>query len=92
LNDPRLFSLIAMLVVSGAASAQNPAKPLIWGADPDGGIPYVFVDPENPEKIIGVEVELAEALSRELGRPIQFQSEPLKTSSATSNAATSILP
>ncbi len=66
-------SLFLLLAFAGFAPAQQPAKPLIWGADPDGGIPYVFADPDNPAKMIGVEVDLAEALSRELGRPIQFQ-------------------
>jgi polar amino acid transport system substrate-binding protein len=40
---------------------------LRWGADIQGGEPYVFEDPERPGTIAGFEVEIAEALARELG-------------------------
>ncbi|NTU43836.1 MAG: amino acid ABC transporter substrate-binding protein, partial [Nitrospirales bacterium] len=40
---------------------------LLWGADAEGGAPYVFPDPKAPEKIIGFEVDLAEAIAREMG-------------------------
>jgi len=40
---------------------------LRWGADAEGGAPYVFPDPEKPERLIGFEVELAEALAARLG-------------------------
>jgi len=46
---------------------------LVWAADAAGGAPYVFKDPDNPNKHIGFEVDLAEALAKELGRPIEFQ-------------------
>lgn len=54
-------------------SAQSNAKPLIWGADPDGGIPYVFANPDNPSEMIGFEVDLAQAIAKVLGRPIEFR-------------------
>jgi polar amino acid transport system substrate-binding protein len=41
-----------------------------WGADEEGGGPYVFADPADPERRIGFEVELADALARELGREL----------------------
>jgi polar amino acid transport system substrate-binding protein len=40
---------------------------LRWGADIQGGEPYVFEDPSQAGKLIGFEVEIAEALARELG-------------------------
>jgi polar amino acid transport system substrate-binding protein len=40
---------------------------LLWGADLQGGEPYVFEDPARPGKITGFEAEIAEALGRELG-------------------------
>ena len=40
---------------------------LIWGADAEGGAPYIFPDPENPEKYIGFEVDLADAIANKLG-------------------------
>src|SRR2546428_13286718 len=40
---------------------------LLWGADAEGGAPYVYPDPEKPERMIGFEYELAEALGAKLG-------------------------
>ncbi len=40
---------------------------LLWGSDAEGGAPYVFPDPRNPSLLIGFEVDLAEAIGRELG-------------------------
>src|SRR6266404_4914108 len=40
---------------------------LLWGADAEGGAPYVYPDPQRPEQLIGFEYELAEALARRLG-------------------------
>jgi polar amino acid transport system substrate-binding protein len=40
---------------------------LRWGADIQGGEPYVFEDPERPGRFTGFEAEIAEALARELG-------------------------
>jgi polar amino acid transport system substrate-binding protein len=40
---------------------------LLWGADAEGGAPYVFPDPESPEQLIGFEVDLADAIATELG-------------------------
>ena len=56
-----------------AVQAQEPVKPLRWGADAAGGAPYIFKDPETPNQYLGFEVELKDALARELKRPIQFK-------------------
>jgi polar amino acid transport system substrate-binding protein len=40
---------------------------LLWGADAEGGAPYVYPDPEKPERLIGFEYDLAEALAARLG-------------------------
>jgi polar amino acid transport system substrate-binding protein len=40
---------------------------LRWGADPSGGAPFVFNDPNDPEHFIGFEAEIVEALCRRLG-------------------------
>lgn len=55
---------------AGAAdrlAAIREAGVLRWGADAEGGAPYVYPDPESPDKIIGFEVELAQALANRLG-------------------------
>ena len=49
---------------------------LRWGADSQGGAPYVFQDPMDPTHLVGFEVDLADALARKLGaraRPVQGQ-------------------
>jgi polar amino acid transport system substrate-binding protein len=45
---------------------------LLWGGDAEGGAPYVFPDPKNPEALVGFEVELADAVARELGVRARF--------------------
>src|SRR5882672_10704349 len=40
---------------------------LLWGADAEGGAPYVYPDPQKPEQLVGFEVELADALAAKLG-------------------------
>jgi polar amino acid transport system substrate-binding protein len=45
---------------------------LRWGADAEGGAPYVYPDPQRPEQLIGFEYELAEALAAKLGVKAQM--------------------
>ena len=40
---------------------------LLWGSDSEGGAPYVFPDPKNPKKLIGFEVDLVDAIAKEMG-------------------------
>ena len=40
---------------------------LLWGADAEGGAPYVYPDPQRPEQLIGFENDLAAALAARLG-------------------------
>ncbi|HEY1100261.1 MAG TPA: ABC transporter permease subunit, partial [Myxococcota bacterium] len=40
---------------------------LWWGADAHGGAPYVFQDARDPTKLIGFEVDLADAVAARLG-------------------------
>lgn len=51
---------------SGLERVQR-AGVLRWGADAQGGEPYAMEDPEHPGQYRGFEVELANALGRELG-------------------------
>ena len=45
---------------------------LRWGADAEGGAPYVYPDPEKPEHLIGFESELADAIAARLGVKAQM--------------------
>lgn len=49
---------------------------LVWGADQEGGGPYVFPDEDNPSVLRGFEVELAEMLAEELGRSLGREIKP----------------
>ena len=43
-----------------------------WGGDLQGGEPYVYESPTQPGVIVGFEVDIAEALARELGVRAKF--------------------
>src|SRR5437868_8466328 len=43
-------------------------QPLRWGADPSVGAPYVFADPAHPERYVGYEKEMVDALAAAMGR------------------------
>lgn len=45
---------------------------LIWGGDQEGGGPFIYSDPRDPDRLIGFEVELAELLAAELGVQARF--------------------
>ncbi len=63
----RWLLALAILLFSFPAFAT-----LKWGADAEGGAPYVFRDPNAPDKTIGFEVDLADAIAKEIGEPIEF--------------------
>jgi polar amino acid transport system substrate-binding protein len=69
------FGAAAPIVISAhAQSTDSPNHvPLLWAADAEGGAPYIFKGPNNPQQNIGYEVDLAAALAKELGRPIHFK-------------------
>lgn len=63
--------LASLLLVSTIARAEGVLR---WGADVESGAPFAFKDPANPDKVIGFEAEIVEALAKELGlRPQMFQ-------------------
>jgi polar amino acid transport system substrate-binding protein len=45
---------------------------LRWGGDLQGGAPYAAQDPHDPAHLVGFEVELADAIARELGTTSAF--------------------
>lgn len=79
--------LLALLSVAAICSPDAAADTLdaiqkrgelVWGADSEGGGPYIFSDPADPRRQIGFEVDLADALARELGVKARFQQGPWK--------------
>ena len=65
-----VLALIALLAAAGESRAQTPLK---WGSDAEGGAPYLYKDPQNPDKNIGFEVDLAAALAETMQRPIELK-------------------
>jgi len=61
--------LILLSLISSNVVAQ---KTLRWGADPSGGAPYVYTDPANPDRYIGYEKEMVDALAAAMGRQPEF--------------------
>ena len=69
-----------------AATAQEPRweslkprfrdRPLLWGGDAEGGAPFQLRDPADPERVIGYEVELADALTEVLTRMLGVAVKP----------------
>ncbi len=45
---------------------------LLWGGDAEGGAPYVFPDPKHPDRLVGFEVDLADAIAEKLGVRARF--------------------
>ena len=46
---------------------------ILWGADQEGGAPYIFPSEVDQETLVGFEVDLAESLSKELALKVAFQ-------------------
>ncbi len=49
---------------------------LVWGADQEGGGPFVFPDAADPSRLQGFEVELAELIASELKVTAEFSQGP----------------
>jgi polar amino acid transport system substrate-binding protein len=64
----------------GPAHAQQVLR---WGADPSGGAPYVYSDPANPDRYIGYEKEVVDALAAAMGRRPEFVPTDWETIVAT---------
>src|SRR5829696_494518 len=62
-------AFLSLLCLCTSGSAQQVLR---WGADPSGGAPYVFTDPANPDRYIGYEKEMVDALAQAMGRRAEF--------------------
>ena len=62
----------AIVVTAALAAAGVHAQPFKWGGDAEGGAPYVEADAQHPERVVGLDVEIAELIAKELGRPAEF--------------------
>ena len=59
---------------SGIAATPQAALPRVlrWANDAEGGAPYIFHPPDQPDQLVGFEVELAQALCERLGCQSRF--------------------
>jgi polar amino acid transport system substrate-binding protein len=64
--------IAALLLLLGALANTHGAGVLRWGGDSEGGAPYVEADPNDPAKVRGFDVEIAEMLAGALGKTPQF--------------------
>src|SRR3979409_74905 len=62
------FGLVVAFCLTSASAQQT----LRWGADPSGGAPYVFNDPNHPDQYIGYEKEMVAARCAPMGRKSEF--------------------
>jgi polar amino acid transport system substrate-binding protein len=72
-----LGCLLASWLLGGGAPAAaapaaepNPTRPLLWATDAEGGAPYTYKDPKDPNHDIGFEVDIVREIEKEIGRPI----------------------
>ncbi|HEY5921904.1 MAG TPA: ABC transporter substrate-binding protein/permease [Kofleriaceae bacterium] len=56
----------------GTLAAIQKRGEMTWGADLQGGEPYLYEDANDPTKIIGFEVDIAHAIARRLGVKVRF--------------------
>jgi polar amino acid transport system substrate-binding protein len=76
LRDQLNLTQCAAMVLALGLSMVCAQAPLVWGADAQGGAPFVFQDPHDPAQVIGFEVELADLLAAQLGRTGRHQQAP----------------
>ncbi len=67
-----LASRPATALASNHLQAIKESGVLRWGADAEGGAPYVYPDPQHPEQLTGFEFDLANALAAKLGVKAQM--------------------
>ena len=71
---------VSLVFASDTLSQIQARGELRWGADAEGGAPYVYPDPQKPEQYVGFEKDLADALAGKLGvkaRMVQNQWDQL---------------
>jgi ABC-type amino acid transport substrate-binding protein len=68
----RRLVIFACLALCPAAARAQPAAELRWGGDAEGGAPYVEADPDDPSRVTGFDVDVAQLLASALGRTPRF--------------------
>ncbi|MGE3438638.1 MAG: ABC transporter substrate-binding protein/permease [Blastocatellales bacterium] len=63
-----IILILICLCLAGSVNAQD----LRWGGDAEGGAPYLLPNPKNPREIIGFEIDLMNAIGKQLNRKSVF--------------------
>jgi polar amino acid transport system substrate-binding protein len=67
-----LAALLVGACGGGGTAGEGVRAALKWGADAEGGAPFVEADPTDPSKMRGFDVEVAQMIAAGLGREPQF--------------------
>jgi polar amino acid transport system substrate-binding protein len=70
-------AILVLFLLSGPALADAlddvlQRKAIRWGADQEGGGPYIYPSPDDPQRVVGFEVDLMALLARRLGVKSDF--------------------
>ena len=65
-----VFATFALPIL--IATASEPPEEFRWAGDPEGGAPFVEADPNQPDKLVGFDVEIADLIARGLQRQASF--------------------
>lgn len=75
-SGSRAIVFFFLIIFPSRLCAQQELPPLRWAADSEGGAPFIFPDPKNPERLIGFEAEIVAALAAEMKRaPVFVQNQ-----------------
>ena len=59
-------------VLAQRAQGAPSSPPFLWGGDAEGGAPFVEADPNDPTRVVGLDVDIATLVAHALGREPQF--------------------
>jgi polar amino acid transport system substrate-binding protein len=65
-----IAALAVLLAPLLAGATSDDRRPLLWATDAEGGAPYTYKDPKDPNHDIGFEVDIVREIEKEIGRPI----------------------
>src|SRR5437868_8371047 len=68
----KAIACLFLILLPAMPLAAQQANTFSWGGDAEGGAPYQFPNPRDPEKIIGFEVDIADALGKRLNLQPHF--------------------
>ncbi len=69
---PQALLFFMLLCSASPTKAQTGEQQLRWGGDAEGGAPYLLPNPKNPREIIGFEVDVMNAVGKQLNRKSVF--------------------